>query len=153
MSMTKEGINYADEIKKNKTQRERPRFTTSTEGDSLTRQSARKETEIGYILKKYTEQGVLAQVNPNPEHYMDVSNVGSFQESLNYVIQAQADFLQYPAQLRKKFNNDPAEMIDFLANPENKDEAIKLGLLNAPEAPPEPIRVEVTNPATPAPEE
>jgi hypothetical protein len=35
-----------------------------------------------------------------------------------------------PADLRARFSNNPEELINFLDNPENKDEAIRLGLLD-----------------------
>jgi phage internal scaffolding protein len=37
-----------------------------------------------------------------------------------------------PAQIRSRFDNDPAKLIDFLENEQNHDEAIKLGLVNPP---------------------
>jgi len=33
-----------------------------------------------------------------------------------------------PSDVRKRFSNDPAELIDFLADKKNDEEAIKLGL-------------------------
>ena len=43
----------------------------------------------------------------------------------------QDDFMELPAQLRSRFNNDPAELIDFLGKEENREEATKLGLVAA----------------------
>jgi len=41
--------------------------------------------------------------------------------------------MRLPADLRARFDNDPAQLIQFLENSDNKDEAIKLGLVNKPE--------------------
>lgn len=43
-------------------------------------------------------------------------------------------FMSLPAKIRSRFHNDPAELYRFVSNPENDDEAVKLGLLKRPEA-------------------
>ena len=48
---------------------------------------------------------------------------------MNAVLAAQDEFMELPAQLRARFNNDPALLIDFLEKEENREEAIKLGLV------------------------
>ena len=40
-----------------------------------------------------------------------------------------------PAQMRSRFNNDPAELLKFIKDPANLDEAVKLGILVKKEAP------------------
>ena len=39
-----------------------------------------------------------------------------------------------PAHLRARFENDPAQLIDFLGDENNRSEAEKLGLLEVPKA-------------------
>jgi len=51
-----------------------------------------------------------------------------------------------PAKVRDRFGQDPAEFLAFLSNPENADEARRLGILKPQEAAPPPVKVEVTNP-------
>jgi hypothetical protein len=41
--------------------------------------------------------------------------------------------MRLPAELRARFENDPAKLIEFIDNSENLDEAINLGLVNKPE--------------------
>jgi phage internal scaffolding protein len=48
----------------------------------------------------------------------------------NTLIAAQNAFKTLPASIRKEFNNDPSQVIDFLNNPANKDKAIELGLID-----------------------
>jgi hypothetical protein len=38
--------------------------------------------------------------------------------------------MSLPADLRVRFNHDPVELLNFLDNPQNKTEAIQLGLVN-----------------------
>jgi phage internal scaffolding protein len=43
---------------------------------------------------------------------------------------AEDEFDALPAQIRARFENEPANLIDFLSNEQNRDEAEKLGLVN-----------------------
>lgn len=52
-------------------------------------------------------------------------------------------FMSHPAELRKRFGNDPGEMAAFVMDPKNRDEALKLGLLVPPPPPAPPLRVKV----------
>ena len=48
---------------------------------------------------------------------------------MNRVIAAQDEFEALPAQIRARFDNDPAKLIEFLENSENRPEAEELGLV------------------------
>ena len=41
-------------------------------------------------------------------------------------------FEELPSQIRKKFNNDPAQFLDFVQNENNKDALYEMGLALAP---------------------
>ena len=43
-------------------------------------------------------------------------------------MQAQQSFESLPSELRGRFENDPAKLIDFLSDERNNAEAVKLGL-------------------------
>lgn len=62
--------------------------------------------------------------------FMDMSNGSmSFHEMQNTVVQAQQSFMQLPSQLRAKFDNAPENLMAFLADENNREEAEKLGLV------------------------
>lgn len=103
------------------------------EDASRTQQHFKDETDINNILRQFNVTGLLPQKAMSPR-YGDFTGVGDYQTALNQVIAAEGEFMTLPAQLRAKFNNDPQELIEFLNNPENIDEARKLGLVNKPEA-------------------
>ena len=42
---------------------------------------------------------------------------------------ANEDFMALPVEVRAKFHNSPAELIAYLNNPENRSEAVEMGLL------------------------
>jgi len=45
------------------------------------------------------------------------------------IADAQADFMKLPAEIRQRFKNDPAELLRFLENDNNAQEAAELGLI------------------------
>ncbi len=51
------------------------------------------------------------------------------------MIEAQENFMRLPANIRKRFDNDPAQLIEFINDPNNLDEAINIGLAKEPEKP------------------
>lgn len=110
------------------------------EEDSLTKQSFQNECNINSIMKKWERSGVLPHSRSSQPCYGDFSNVTDFQSALNAVSDAQDVFMQLPAQLRARFDNDPACFLDFVDNPSNMEEMISLGLA-------ERKREEITEPA------
>ena len=62
----------------------------------------------------------------------DVSAVPEYRQYRDIVNAANAKFMALPAIVRRRFDNDPAEFLDFMQNPANRDEGIKLGLIKEP---------------------
>lgn len=103
----------------------------SFEGEkSLTVQSEKDNCDINVLMARYEKSGVLPVMN-RPPVYADVFDIPSFQESLETVIAAQNAFDSLDAKVRDRFNNDPAKLIEFLAEEDNYHEALKLGLVEA----------------------
>ena len=72
----------------------------------------------------------------------------TFQELKNRVLSAEAAFGRLPAATRSRMDNDPAKLLAFLADPKNKDEAVKLGLVHPPA---KSVPTPIPNPPTPTP--
>lgn len=106
----------------------RVRPTLST-GPGRTKQSFKDEANINNIVAKYLKTGLMDSVNKNPQRYADVSALTGYQDSLNIVRQGKELFDGLPANIKKRFQNNPAELIAFLDDDTNKDEAVKLGLV------------------------
>lgn len=105
------------------------RVTFLTTGPSLTHQAMSQECDINRIMAKYQKTGILDHRNTFQGMYGDYTETPvDYQESLNAVIQAEEMFSSLPASVRKRFQNDPGSFIDFVADPENKDELVRLGL-------------------------
>lgn len=98
--------------------------------DMLTKQAYEGETNINNILRKYKLTGVLPQSSKTAlAQFGDFSKIPSYKESLEHVLRAQDMFNELPSAVRNRFRNDPEQLIDFLGDKNNRDEAIKLGLI------------------------
>jgi len=96
---------------------------------SRTQQSFRDECDINTILKRFNVTGELPLGSVQPQ-YGDFSGITDYQSALNAVMAAQDSFLQLPAKVRARFDNDPALFVDFASDEANRDEMKALGLLS-----------------------
>jgi len=98
------------------------------EDASLAQQHFKDECDINTILQKFNISGLLPE-QPLSPRYGDFTGIGDYHTALNRVIAAQDEFDALPAQIRARFNNDPAQLIEFMENSENRPEAEELGLV------------------------
>ena len=96
---------------------------------SLTRQEFVSQCNINNIIKKYVKNGNNPFVITQDAKYGDFTSIPSHQEAIDLVIRAEEHFLQMPASLRNRFDNDPGKLLDFLSDVDNRAEAIHLGLV------------------------
>jgi len=104
------------------------------EDATLTQQHFKDETDINNILRQFNITGLLPEAPLSPR-YGDFTGISDYHTALNQVIAAENEFMALPAQIRSRFDNDPAKLIEFLENSDNKNEAIKLGLVKSVELP------------------
>lgn len=112
--------------------------------DSLVKQ----ECDINHIVDRYKTTGSFLNPGISPDRRLsfgDFCDVPDLMTAQNQLIAAKEAFSALPAVVRKRFNNDSFALLEFLGNPDNKDEAIKLGLVNAlvEVLEPKPIKVSV----------
>lgn len=102
------------------------------------KQSFVAECDINNILKQYSKTGQIKHISAKAAQgaYVDLPDEADFQTALNTVRQAELSFSTLPAKVRDRFGNDPAQFLSFIADPENQDEAVKLGLMTARPVPP-----------------
>ncbi len=96
-------------------------------GTSRTKQSFKEETDINSIMARFQKTGMIEFINKHEPQYGDVTAI-DFQTAMQSVATGREMFADLPSKVRDRFNNDPAELLEFLDNPENRDEAILLGL-------------------------
>lgn len=113
-------------------------------------------TNINKIMARAMKTGLMKRRTDQPK-YGDFTGAADYQTSLERVREAKKDFMLLPADVRKRFENNPGLMIEFLGNEENIEEALELGLINAPPEDPQPkVGDPIPDPTSdkePAPEE
>ena len=96
-----------------------------------TRQEMKKECDVNNIMRRYKKTGKLPDmIKLNPK-FGDFAKVTDYHESLNLIIKAENQFNCLSAEIRKRFNNDPAEMLNAINNMDesNIEEFTKLGII------------------------
>jgi phage internal scaffolding protein len=119
----------------------RPKLDCGSE--SMTQQHFKRECDINYILRGYNRTGLIDHVNRYQGQYMDLSEPVDFLTAQNVVIDAVECFESLPAAVRKRFKNDPQGFLEFVQNPENKEEMQEMGLLKPEKPEQKPIEVTV----------
>jgi phage internal scaffolding protein len=89
-----------------------------------------EECDINTIVKRFGITGKMP-INQSEARYGDFTDADDYHTALNKIIAAEDDFMRLPADIRASFDNNPADLIGFLNNPANRDQAEKLGLLSA----------------------
>jgi len=115
--------------------------------DGRTEQHHKDACCVQKIISQYDRTGVLQHVARAKAFYGDYTEVNEFQESLNLVMRAQDDFDALPSHIRKRFANDPGEFFEFVTNPDNHDECVKLGLAEPRSAPIKPKEKDIESDA------
>lgn len=97
--------------------------------ESMAIQSAEEESNINTIVRRFGISGELPNNICMPVSG-DFTNAVDFHTAMNLVRQAQEEFVRVPAEIRARFNNDPARFMAFVEDASNYEEALKLGLVN-----------------------
>lgn len=124
----------------NKPYAKRERFQKTTTGPTMTEQSHKKECDINQIMSKFQKTGILTHSKQYEPQYGYASDI-DFLEAMTIVTKGQEMFADLPSSLRTRFANDPANFLNFINDPENEEEARKIGLLpkKVPEEKAEPV--------------
>lgn len=107
---------------------------------SRTKQADKKSCDINFILDRYAKTGQLPEMIKRNPRYGDFSAVPDFQESCDVVQKATEQFEALDAKVRKRFHNNPAEMLEFAADPANAEEMVRLGMAVKREEPAEEVQ-------------
>lgn len=95
--------------------------------ESLAVQSERDDCDINTIVQRFGVTGTLPTGVRMPT-YGDFVGVGNFREALDALQAAEESFMAMPAEVRRRFDNDPGAFVDFCSDPANIEEARSLGL-------------------------
>lgn len=101
--------------------------------DGRTIQSQQSATDINQLLKHYFKTGTFTHVAHEVPSYGDFSNAKDFLSCMVQVKETERLFMECSSAVRVRFEHDPAQMLEFLADPANEREAIELGLMPKPD--------------------
>lgn len=107
---------------------------------SLTQQQFKDESNINVLFGRYLETGEIPQVEGMA--FGDFTGIYDFQTAMNAVRTAEESFQQLPARIKNRFDNNPQRLVEFLGDPENREEAEFLKIVKP--------RTDDTPPETPA---
>lgn len=106
---------------------EKPGFVHSL--PSRVKPEFKEVSDLNNIMNKYAA-GLMEL--PEPPVYddlmQDVSNVPDFLDTQVKLAEATARFEALPSKIRKYFDNSPAQMLQFLQDPNNVEEGVRIGL-------------------------
>nr|WAE43568.1 MAG: internal scaffolding protein [Microviridae sp.] len=114
--------------------------------ESKTQQHFAEEVDINKIMERYNKTGVV-DVPELKGMFADVSDEVEYYAYKNAMIHAEEEFMKLPAALRRRFDDDPADLLMFLDDENNRKEAIELGLIAADPAPASDIKPVVEPPS------
>lgn len=98
--------------------------------DALTEQYHAPEHDINRIVERALRTGALdPSLVRTIGRFVDVAEYGDFTTAQNRIAEASNAFSRLPGRIRERFNNSPAMLLAFLADERNRDEAVKLGLI------------------------
>lgn len=111
--------------------------------DSPTQQHAKEETDINVIVKRWTKTGIPPVPKYNTSGFDNFTGVIDYHTAMTQITQAREMFMDLPSSVRNRFANDPQRLLEFVRNPANNEEMIKLGLAKAKESTTAPIKQEL----------
>lgn len=106
------------------------KHSISTGTKTKVQQNFKDDTNVNKIVQRFSQTGELPMGQQSAPLYLDHTQYGDFTEMLNKVTHVKQAFDKLPAKIRAQFENQPAQMLQFVQNPLNNEEAIKMGLIN-----------------------
>jgi phage internal scaffolding protein len=95
--------------------------TCFAEDEGCTHQEQKDDCDINNILEKYRRTGVVNHLNKYGEQYGDFTQI-DYQTAQNQVATVNSMFADLPAQERARFNNEPQQFLEFIAQQSNIDD-------------------------------
>lgn len=94
---------------------------------SLAQQQFKDDSDLNVLFNRYLETNEMPQVD-DALTYGNFEGIFDFQTAMNAVVKGRETFQQLPHRIKTRFDNDPQKLLQFLADPDNFDESVKLGL-------------------------
>lgn len=95
-----------------------------------TEQAHKNECDVNRIIQKYDRTGLITHVSRFEAEFGDLTGL-EFKAAQDKVANALSMFEQLPANIKKRFRNSPQDLLTFMEDPNNREEAIDLGLIDS----------------------
>ena len=115
---------------------EKPRERVQKEfrGESRTQQHLSDGTDVNVIMRRYEQTGFIESLKQRAPMYGHFDGSADYRAHLDRVQDLDDLFQSLPSRIRAAVENDPAQLLDLVNNPERREELVELGLLPQPEA-------------------
>jgi len=107
---------------------EKERHSLSFPAQGRTKQSFKDECDVNRIMARYLSTGELPNLNNVEPQYLDCTAF-DYQQHQNFIAGAMSLFHELPSAIRSRFQNSPAEFLDFCSQEKNRPELAEMGLL------------------------
>lgn len=148
------GVNWRHQYDQKRDELEGKKASTDFTGvESLTNQSFTDEVNLNTVVRRMgvKDYEEIPFAVPDPNFYGDLSEVPDLRTMLDRVRDANDRFMALPPELRLRFHNRPDYLHQFVMDPRNADECVRLGLLKRAERPAEPSKAAAPTPVAPPP--
>lgn len=102
------------------------------EEPSRTRPEFAREVDVNVIMGKFRRGEAIQHFQQFGARYGDASPV-DLSDAMILLRKSEELFMALPADLRKRFKNDAREFFEFVQNPDNQQEAYRLGIGPVPD--------------------
>lgn len=114
--------------------KERPYALIFPKGEGRTEQAHAGEADINTIMRRAQRGEMSDYINKHAPHY-GVATPLQFFDAQVIIATGNSMFEDLPSGLRSRFNHNPTEFLEFVQDPKNSDELIKLKLKKPPPPP------------------
>lgn len=106
------------------------RVQTINDLPSRTQKQYKDDVDVNKIMARYKKTGQINHLrNAAQGTYMDLTQIPDLLTARLQILQAESAFQNIPPELRLKFQNKPENLIAYLKDSKNHEEAIHLGLM------------------------
>lgn len=103
-----------------------PTFNSDEYKDGRTKQSFKDATDINKILSKAQKTGTVSHLAKHEGVYGDFSDIDDLMTAHERLQRGQQIFDELPGEVRREFNQSPAEFFNFVNDPKNAGQLHKV---------------------------
>lgn len=139
-----QGLNTEGELIRDFYVKHEPVDLACTLEEGMTRQEFRDECDINVLMATYERNGSISHFNRMQPQYLDVSDVPDLPQAIAVMQAAEAAFMTLPASVRREFDNNAVNFVEFAQQPSNLSKMREWGL-----APPQAVADAISEPGGP----